>query len=213
MNYIYDVALNFQENYYQFFEWNKHDKIKNISKIPLYHVSDEDIINLKNNKIIIDIQTLAKFKTNHHHQGKIILLVSNTKMTIGLLFNEKGELLKRSSLIYEEEDEASSLASTLPLTEITYQENNIIYKENKLRIEIEKKEILLKYIKENKDKVLLKYLYYEYFHHEKTNIEEIKQDLLNEVAKNWTKKQNDLYHLANLLNKNFSFSKERTNSG
>ena len=47
MTYIYDIALNFQDNYYQFFEWNKHDKIKNLSKLPIYHVTDEDILNFK----------------------------------------------------------------------------------------------------------------------------------------------------------------------
>ena len=51
MIYIYDIALNFQKNYYQFFEWNRHDKIKNFSKIPIYRVSDDDIMNLKDNEI------------------------------------------------------------------------------------------------------------------------------------------------------------------
>ena len=47
MNYIYDIVLNFQENYYQFFEWSRKDKIKNISKIPVYRVTDEDLLKLK----------------------------------------------------------------------------------------------------------------------------------------------------------------------
>ena len=51
MNYIYDIVLNFQDNYYNFFEWNREDKIKNIIKIPLYRVSDKDINILKNNII------------------------------------------------------------------------------------------------------------------------------------------------------------------
>ena len=212
MTYIYDIALNFQDNYYQFFEWNKHDKIKNLSKLPIYHVTDEDILNFKNNKVKVDISTIQKFKEENNKRGKIILLVSNSIITIGLLFDLEGNVLKKSSLIYEEEDEANDIAMHLPLTKITYQEIVPINEENKLRIEIEKKETLIHYIKENQDKILLKYLYYEYFHRENNNLEQIKEYLLNEIEKNWTKKQNDLYHLVALISKNKLSLKERTNS-
>ncbi len=212
MTYIYDIALNFQDNYYQFFEWNKHDKIKNLSKLPIYHVTDEDILNFKNNKVKVDISTIQKFKEENTKRGKIILLVSNSIITIGLLFDLEGNVLKKSSLIYEEEDEANDIAMHLPLTKITYQEIIPINEENKLRIEIEKKETLIHYIKENQDKILLKYLYYEYFHQENNNLEQIKKYLLNEIEKNWTKKQNDLYHLVALISKNKLSLKERTNS-
>lgn len=212
MTYIYDIALNFQDNYYQFFEWNKHDKIKNLSKLPIYHVTDEDILNFKNNKVKLDISTIQKFKEENTKRGKIILLVSNSIITIGLLFDLEGNVLKKSSLIYEEEDEANDIAMHLPLTKITYQEIIPINEENKLRIEIEKKETLIHYIKENQDKILLKYLYYEYFHQENNNLEQIKEYLLNEIEKNWAKKQNDLYHLVALISKNKLSLKERTNS-
>lgn len=43
MNYIYDIVVNFQKNYYEFFEWQKEDKIKNITRLPIYKVSDSDI--------------------------------------------------------------------------------------------------------------------------------------------------------------------------
>ena len=69
MTYIYDIALNFQDNYYQFFEWNKHDKIKNLSKLPIYHVTDEDILNFKNNKVKVDISTIQKFKEENAKRG------------------------------------------------------------------------------------------------------------------------------------------------
>ena len=212
MNYIYDVALNFQENYYQFFEWNRHDKIKNIAKIPLYHISDEDILSLKNNKIKVDSSLINKIKENNQKQQKTICLVSNQKLTIGLLFNEEGTLLKRSSLIYEEEDEANHLASTLPLTKITYQENIPQEHENKLRVEKEKKDLLLNYISNLKDPLLLKYLYYEYFKKECSSLKKMKSTILEAISENWTKKQNDLYHLVKLISKNNLSSKERTKS-
>lgn len=212
MNYIYDVALNFQENYYQFFEWNRHDKIKNIPKIPIYHIGDEDLLSMKNNKIKVNSTLINKIKEGNKKQQKIICLVSNQKITLGLLFSEEGFLLKRSSLIYEEEDEANNLASNLPLTKITYQENIPLNHENKLRIEIEKKEILLNYINHLKDPLLIKYLYYEYFRKECPSLKKMKSTILEAISENWTKKQNDLYHLVKLISKNNLSSKERTNS-
>lgn len=212
MNYIYDIVLNFQENYYQFFEWNKKDKIKNIKKIPIYHLNDTDLLNLINNKITVDNNFINKIKEDNKNNKKIICLVSNTKLTLGLLFDEKGHLLKRSSLIYEEEDEVNTFATTLPLTKINYLTNITTPKENKLRIEIEKKNQLLDYINSINNTILLKYLYYEYFKEEENNNIKIKEILTQELEKNWTKKQNDLYHLVMLMNKNKLSPKERTNS-
>ena len=60
MNYIYDIVLNFQDNYYQFFEWNRKDKIKNISKIVVYRVNDQDLYNLKYNQVTITGEFLTK---------------------------------------------------------------------------------------------------------------------------------------------------------
>ena len=34
MNFIYDIVLNFNKDYYDFFEWNKKDSVINIKKIP-----------------------------------------------------------------------------------------------------------------------------------------------------------------------------------
>ena len=121
MTYIYDIVLNFHKNYYNFYEWNKTDKIKNIYKIPLYRISDIDIINIINNKIKLNNSTLEKFKDIYKFNKKIIILVSNTKITIGLLIDEKGNILKKSSLIFEEETEANNIAETLMITKLDYQ--------------------------------------------------------------------------------------------
>ncbi len=212
MTYIYDIALNFQDNYYQFFEWNKHDKIKNIKKIPLYHIKDEDMLTIKNNKVKLDKSTMQKFKEKNMQFKKNTILVSNSLLTMGLLLDQEGNVTKKSSLIYEEEEEANVVASNLPLTKITYQEIIPIKVEDKLRIEIEKKESLIQYLEETRDEVLLKYLYYEYFNKENNNIEQIKEILLSEIKKKWTKKQNDLYHLVLLINQNKLSIKEGTNS-
>lgn len=199
MNYIYDIVLNFQENYYHFFEWNRNDKIKNILKVPLYKVKDKDITTFKNNKVKVCKEFIEKIKKDNKNYKKIICIVTNGKISIGLLFNEEGYLLKRSSLIFEEEEETIELSKELPITNINYEEN-IKYKyQNKLRIEKEKKDQLIKYINEIHNIDTLKYLYYEYYEKESNNIKIIKKSLLKELNKEWNTKHNNLYDIINIL--------------
>ena len=199
MTYIYDIVLNFHKNYYNFYEWNKTDKIKNIYKIPLYRISDIDIINIINNKIKLNNSTLEKFKDIYKFNKKIIILVSNTKITIGLLIDEKGNILKKSSLIFEEETEANNIAKTLMITKLDYKKIKELKHHSILRIELEKKNLFIKYIIELQDETTLKYLYYEYFNKECNNKEIIKNSLLKELEKDWNIKKTNLYKTINLL--------------
>lgn len=201
MNYIYDIVLNFQDNYYQFFEWNRTDKIKNISRIIVYHVLDEDLLNLTYNQIIISSPFLEKLKEDNKKNKKILCLVSNTNQSIGLLFSNDGKLLKRSSLLFEEENEVNGFAKTLPITKIDYQVNKTEIPDNQLRIEKEKKDILVKYITKTNDILTLKYLYYEYFETECNDNQKIKTTLLKIMDKEWNKKKNKLYQIINLITK------------
>ena len=199
MNYIYDIVLNFQENYYQFFEWNRNDKIKNISKIVVYRVTDQDLIDLTYNQITIDNPFLNELIESNKKYKKIMCLVSNTTQTIGLLFSKDGKLLKRSSLLFEEETEVNHFAKELPITKINYQQNNPIEPNYNLRIEIEKKDTLVQYINQTNDIIALKYLYYEYFGEECPDDTKIKTDLLTIAEEEWTLKKNNLYQLITIL--------------
>ena len=201
MKYIYDIVLNFQNNYYEFYEWKRKDNIKNITRIPIYRVSSEDILILKSNKIKISSSFLNRIKEDNKKYKKIICLVSNTKVSIGLLFDDKGNLLKRSSLIYEEEDEVNDISKDLDITKIEYIENEEKLPTSTLRIDIERKESLADFIDNTNDLKILKYLYYEYFYKECNNIQKIKKELKKEIDKAWTKKQKKLYHTISLLNK------------
>ena len=201
MNYIYDIVLNFQNNYYQFFEWNRTDKIKNINKISVYHVSDQDILDLTNNKIIIDNTFLNKLKDDNKKNKKLMCLVSNQSQTIGLLFSNDGVLLKRSSLMFEEETEVNNYVKDLPLTKIDYIKNEKQELSNRLRIEKEKKDRLIEYIKNTSNELTLKYLYYEYFKEECTNLDKIKETLINVMESEWNNNKSTLYKTISILTK------------
>lgn len=203
MNYIYDIVLNFHEKYYEFFEWEKKDKIKNYFKIPIYRVSDKTLKILKENQVKINSSFLNQLKEDNKKSKKIICIVSNTKLSIGLLFNEYGTLLKRSSMIYEEEEEANEICNNLKITPIPLLENKITKEKKRLRLESERKEELIKYIETLSNLSTLKYLYYEYYQTECNNNETIKKSLKKELEKEWTQKQNLLYETIKILkNKN-----------
>ena len=207
MNYIYDIVLNFQKNYYNFFEWNRTDNIKNIYKISIYHITDNDLTNLKYNKIKVTKEFINKIKQDNPKHKQISCLVSNGKNTIGILFNQEGILIKRSSLLFEEENEINIIAKTLPLTNIEYIKNIKKVPNNLLRIEIEKKEHIKKYLNNLNDESTLKYLYYEYFNKECEDNTIIKKILLEELENEWNTKKNNLYKIISLLIKNKLLSK------
>ena len=199
MNYIYDIVLNFQKNYYEFYEWKRKDNIKNIIKIPVYRISDKNIKYFKYNQIKISNTSLQKIKNDNKKYKKAICLISNTKTTIGLLFDNEGNLIKRSSLIYEEEDEVNDFCKNIELTNIEIIKNIPKKTNSKSRLETEKKEAIIHFLNKTNDKIILKYIYYEYFKKENNNPIQIKKILKEELEKKWTIKQNNIYTLIKIF--------------
>lgn len=205
MNYIYDIVLNFNKEYFNFYEWNKKDSIVNIKKIPLFVVDNNTFNMMKYDKVGVDSSfiELIKDKTYTYSKNKIgcSSLISNGKEVIGVLFDNNGNLIKRSSLLIDEEEEV--------LDEIVnddiYNINIISIKKSKRedinRIEREKKLFLNKYIKRENNIVNLKYLYYDYFEKEEDNNIIIKKSLLNEINGNWNDKLNSFYETVKIFNK------------
>ena len=97
MDYIYDIVLNFQNYYYDFFEWKSSDKVINVKKILVYKTNSEDYLNLKYNEVILDTKDLPK-------QTKMFL-VTNGSEVMGILLDNKGKIIKKSSLLFDEADE------------------------------------------------------------------------------------------------------------
>jgi hypothetical protein len=54
MNYIYDIYLNFNNQLYDFFDWNKSDKLTHIKMIPIFKVNEETIRSFISNIIKLD---------------------------------------------------------------------------------------------------------------------------------------------------------------
>ena len=153
MEYIYDIVLNFNDCYYEFYEWNSKDKIINVKKIPVYRINDIDYLSFKYNKVSI----VNKFNQNYN-----IYLVTNTLEVMAIMLDKSGNIIKRSSLLLEEADEVLEISEKLEVTNITYKKNipqdrNIISRSIK-----EKYNFIASFFKNinlNKDKYLEKYRY------------------------------------------------------
>lgn len=191
MEYIYDIVLNFQDNYYDFYEWQKKDKIINIKKIPIYKINNKDYLNIKNNKVTIYKESLPK--TNN-----MFLLTSGIEI-IAILINNKGRILKKSSLIFEESDDILEDKDKIKVINIKYKIDKKNPTNINSRIEQEKIKFINKFFKnidKRKDEYLLKYLYYEIYNKEE-DIDIIYNKLLA-LSKNDI---NKIYNSIQTLNK------------
>ena len=154
MKYIYNLNLNFKKKFYDFYEWEKKDKIISINKILSYRITDKDIYNFKYNHIKTDA---LKNKT---------IIFSDGKTLIAIKFNKKGENLLKSDINIEKQEEIINIIKKQKITKINYK---IIKKEKiefKTRLELENKNYLLKKIGEiykNKEFDIINYIYLECF--------------------------------------------------
>lgn len=197
MEYIYDIVLNFQDDYYDFYEWQTKDKIINIKKIPIYKINNKDYLNIKKNLITIDKDSLPK--TN-----KMFLLTSGIEV-MAILINNVGKVIKKSSLLFEESDDILDDKDEIKLIDIKYTINKKRNLSTKSRIEKEKTKYINNYFKKIdklKDEYLLKYLYYEIYNKEQQDIDIIYNELLKLSKSNINKIYNGIKNINLELNNN-----------
>ena len=187
MDYIYDIVLNFQNNYYEFYEWKPTDKIINVKKILVYKVNNKNYLNLKYNDIILDTKILPK-------QNKMFLITNGVEV-MGILLDNNGKLIKRSSLLIEESDEVLEEKETLKPFPLKYKKNNLKPHISLDRIKEEKYQFIQNYfsnININKDEYLLKYLYYDIYNKEENNIKKIYKNLIELINNDINKIYNSI---------------------
>lgn len=209
MNYVYDILLNFQKEYYDFFEWNNDDEITHIRKIPLFKISNSDFKSLKSGNIRINKNFMhkiynktQKFKKSKTKNINYAFLVSNGKEILGIKLNKNGLNTYKSSLLLDEEEEINDIAQNLNKSIIEYQIISDFFnndyqtrKEKKIKQLIIEK---LNHLFKNKDNDKLKYLYLEYFNKPENNINIIYSKLKKEIENN-PKKHYIIYNFFELI--------------
>lgn len=209
MTYIYDVLLNFtEERLIEFYEWNQTDIIENIKKIPIFRISSNQLNDLLSYNIKLDKQILSKIKNQTSTYKRTTdleyaALFTDLNKVVGIEFNRDGNILCRSGLLLDEEEDIIDECSVERIETIKYEKNSQLEKDNfYTREEIRKRRYILKELelvyKEN-DKDKLNYLYQEIYGKSRLSFENKYLKLKSELEKNYSSKFNSLYEIFKLI--------------
>lgn len=200
MNYIYDIYLNLNETNFDFFDWNKNDKLIHIKKIPIFKINEEILKKIINNQIKINEKLLLKIYNKTETFNKIekinyCALFADNNTILAVEFDENGKSIRKSFLYVEEE---LDVLETIKLTGENNLNFNILRKEKilfKTRKQL-KEEIFIKNELKNMDENRLNYIYFECFGKKEKN-KRIILDNINKLPKN-SKIYKKLYEILKL---------------
>lgn len=211
MIYIYDILLNWtkEERLNEFYEWNLEDDLEHIKKIPIIRVSEVMLKDLLTSKVKIDKTFLFKIKCKtesyFHNDIDVIdyaVIVTTLKKALAIELDDEGNVIYRSALLLDEEDEVLEIGEELTRMDIDYKVKN---KNNKVlyltRKEEEEKKFLIKEIrkiKQNREESKLNYLYKEFFSDELNDFNSKIKVLETEISKEYSSFHNRIYKLLKL---------------
>lgn len=195
MNYIYNIKVNLKDELINFYEWTNTDKIIKLNKVKIYVISYYDYNNVLSMNIKVRKEFLNNIKTDNY-----ICLFTNTIDVVCVSFNKDGIISKISKLDIYEEREVLDELSYKSKTKLLYSKIN---KNNNYKLITRKEEQiiekLLSYLNDSKNNTeLIDYLYYEWFHNNKSNNKY--NDLITEINSEYTEKHNKLYEIIELIN-------------
>ena len=205
MNYYYDVFLNYQENYYMFYEWDDKDFLEFVKKIPLFHVDSKTILDMiskfvkVNDDFLKQIENKTKIKQNRFLKYNCIM--SDGKNGVALEFNDDGLVINKSSLVIDDELNINEFIYSINKTKIDYEivSDDTFNKETRQDLKIKK---LLKLevdsMYKNKEYSKLKYIYLEWFDEILDNIDLMYNKMSNKINDKLTDKEYYIYELLKL---------------
>ena len=215
MTYIYDILLNWnKEVVYDFFEWEKTDKVEHVKKIPLFRIERGIIQDILNYNIKIDESFMKKvtMQAEIYNLKRITklpytFLLSDSESAIAVKCDKFGNILFRSKLIIDEEEEILCISCRLSKMDFLYEKGSSISNDCFLtRNESKIKKFLLNDINvsyNNKKYEKIKYLYTEYFNISIDDASVAYNELINALNEELNHKHNELYNLLQLTaNKN-----------
>ena len=170
MNYIYDIILNFNEQIYDFYEWNKSDNLTHIRKIPLIRVNSKDLYNIENNYIKFNEDLFNKIKSRTEvFAGRTVKTIDACIFSDGtsvIAVKVKNNKYYFSKLIIEEEMEGIEVATRMKEMNIEYEIIKKRFNDLKTRKELEIEDYVkreLNKLEKNNEEEKLKYLFFECF--------------------------------------------------
>lgn len=210
MNFIYDILLNFNKNFYEFYDWNREDHIDHIKKIPVFRVSSEDMYIYKNQIIKINDEFLKKledrtevFHNKSSRSLKYACIVCDGKVAYALCFNKDGKREAISSLLLDEEQEVIDFVMMMDTEKFSLEgfEKMECFpfttrKENFIQHYVQKK---MKNLKRNGNKDLLQYIYLECFGVKEESVDEMFTRIQLAALENKNQINEKIYHFFKLI--------------
>ena len=209
MTYVYDLVLNFNNDFYEFYEWKQSDEIFHIKRINLVKIDSVSYNEILDNKVkFSDDFLLSIFNKCEYFENRNIntipyaILLTDNYRVIAITLDMNGNITKYSSLLLDEEEDILDISDRLAIVKLNYEviRNNV--KDNyhtrleKNIIKYIKKDLSICYKENNLSK--LKYLYYEYFNKQGSNIKEMYDSLIQELSQDLNEKHYNLYNLIKL---------------
>lgn len=189
MNYIYDITLNFNLEYYDFYEWDSSDDITLIKKIPIFYVDNDTYLDIYSNIVSFDlcfikeIENKTEYYFNNTVQKMTSFLLTDSENVMAIKIDEK--ILYSSLQINDELDILEDIK--MDIKKIDYKvikkRKNYLKTRNEVKQIGKVKKIIDNLLKE-KDKEKIKYLYYECFNKKEDNIDVIKDTFKNKIDEN-----------------------------
>lgn len=210
MNYVYDLVLNYCDlnHFYEFYEWDSIDELTYIQEIPIFRIHDFQMNDLLNSYFKISPDFLKKiYKKTVTIQGIIpySVLFTDSFRTYAFQFDNDGSLIKKSSLLIDEEGDVMEEVGLLELISLDYE---IIKKCSYIsfftRHEKKIQSYLLDEIKslyENKNYDEIDFLYQEYFSEDKSIYEKYYY-LMDQIQNHYCQDYSRLYDIIKLTYSN-----------
>ena len=213
MIYIYDILLNFNNEFYEFYEWEKSDLLFHTKKIPIYKVETKVIEDFLTKKVIIDSPLLLEIynKTEMFDNKKVktipyAFLLTDSYRVIGVLLNEDHVVIKISDLLLDEEEDAREISKRCNFKELTY---NIIGSRKNHYFLTRRETKIKKYLQleiknahQTNDILRLEYLYFELFNKNCLDKDKIYQELMESLQSEITEKHIKLFEIMKLYSAN-----------
>lgn len=206
MNMVYDVMLNYsnENQFFDFYEWDKNDSFLIIQEIPIIKISEKQMIEVE--KSIIQVS--PSFLNDIFEKSKSIdfqvftgLLIMNNDKVIGLKFDRNGLSIEKSSLLLDEEMAIIDENQDLCITDFSYTVvSSTIFsfltrREKKLQKRL-LKEVNSFYLRQEYD--VINYLYQELFSDKKSS-EEQYQLLLDHIQYHYSAQTEKLFDIICLV--------------
>lgn len=204
MSYIYDIVLNFNKLYYDFYEWRDSDDILNIRRIPAFRVDEKSYIDIKYNDVVVDkfFCDVIKDKCLSFSVDNSMLscLISDGREVMGILLDDNGNVMGKSSLIFDEEEDVLTEIGNTEVHSINYEVR--VYNDKRIysRSVMEKFEYLKCFFNSNNSIDIYKYIYYDLYEKEENDITKIRDRLLKLLEDGWNSYCDKLYFCIKMLN-------------